>query len=560
MGLPIYALQAKNICKGVVSTQKPCTSQQAKCENCFPKHSPIDYTVVDQFALFLPLMPLIRIIAFGLLVFSCPAFAQTLTRKQIQEDASQHLESAITDLREFVLLPNDAHYPEQTRQNLNWCVKAMESRRFSVQVLYSDSVPYVFAQHISNTKLPTILIYMQADGQPVNPDGWFQKNPYEAVLKILSNNEWKLIDWKSPLDPDSRIFARSISDSKGPAMAFLAALDILYEKGIRPAFNIKALIDFQEEMGSPTLPALVASNHDLFSAKMVLIMDGTRHISNLPTLNFGARGIATVRLKVFGALTELHSGQYGNFAPNPVFKLAKLVGGMKDDSGRVTIPGYYDGVYLSDKEKAAINDMPGNDRDLLDRLGIAAPDSVGNTYEESFQYPSLNVRGLKAATVGDEVRTVIPSEALAEIDIRLVKETNGERQIGLLKDYIASRGYHFVDGTPTTAERHQYTNLISFEYRIGSKPFRTDLDSPEGMWLARAMDRSFGKDNYVKQRTTGGSQPIEPFVTSLGIPAVSIRIPNPDNNIHADNENLRIGNFLEGIEMCLGILTEKMDR
>lgn len=505
-------------------------------------------------------MLLKRIIAFILLVFSCSAFAQTLTRNQIKEEASRHLESAVTGLREFVQLANDAHYPEQTEQNLNWCVKAMESRRFSVTVLYSDSIPHIFAQRIFNAKLPTILIYMQADGQPVNPARWFQNNPYEAVLKILSNDEWKAIDWKPSFDPDSRIFGRSVSDSKGPAMAFLAALDILQEKSIRPAFNIKVIIDFQEEMGSPSLPALVASHHDLFSAEMVLIMDGTRHISNLPTLNFGARGIATVRLKVFGASTELHSGQYGNFAPNPVFKLAKLIGGMKDDSGRVTIPGYYDGVHLSEKEKAAINDMPGNDRDLLERLGIAAPDSVGSTYEESLQYPSLNVRGLQAATVGDEVRTIIPSEALAEIDIRLVKETDGERQIGLLKDYIASRGYHFVDGAPTTAERHQYAYLISFEYRIGSKPFRTDLDSPEGMWLSRAMDRTFGKDNYVKQLTTGGSQPIEPFVTSLGIPAVSIRIPNPDNNIHADNENLRMGNFLEGIEMCLGILTEKMDR
>lgn len=493
-------------------------------------------------------------------ILSSTGFSQTLSRQEIRDAALRDYPKAITTLNEFLLLPNNGLYVEQTKQNLEWCVRAMKNRKFETRILVSNDVPHLYAQRVFNPKLPWVLFYLQMDGQPADSANWSQKNPYQATLKRKVNDHWESMDLgtRNEYDPDWRIFARSVSDSKGPAIAFLSALDILMERKINPEFNIKIIMDFQEEMGSPSLPSLVKNNQDLFLARMVLIMDGTRHVSNLPTLNFGARGIATIRLKVFGAKNELHSGQYGNYAPNPVFKLARLLADMKDDSGRVTIPGYYDDVHLSNQEKALINDMPGDEKTLTTTLGIAAPDHVGNTYEESLQYPSLNVRGLKAAAVGSEVRTIIPSVAIAELDLRLVPETDGEKMVMLVKNFIAAQGYYFVMDQPTDEERASHANLISFEYEIGSKPFRADLNSPAGVWLGSAMDRTFGKGNYVKQRTTGGSQPIEPFITTLTIPAVSIRIPNPDNNIHAADENLRIGNFIEGIQMCLGILTQKM--
>lgn len=490
-------------------------------------------------------------------VFCLSGASQSLTQAELRNLSEQQLPIAITELREFVKLENDGHFPDHIKQNLEWCIAAMKKRKFETRILESNNVPHLFAQRIYQSKLPTILFYLQIDGQPVKGSKWDQHDPYDAALKQKVDDQWKPVDWKAPYNPDHRIFARSVSDSKGPAMAFLTALDILEMQRIKPAFNIKIIMDFQEEMGSPTLPDLVTRHIDLLQARMVLIMDGTRHISNLPTLNFGARGIATITLKVFGASADLHSGQYGNYSPNPVFKLARLIAGMKDDSGTVLIPGFYNGVNLTEKEKSLINDMP-RDQNLNSRLGISRPDKIGDTYEESLQYPSLNVRGLKAASVGDEARTVIPSEAIAELDLRLVPETDGELLVGLIYYYIAAQGYHFVKGTPTEEERKKYSHLISFDYKIGSKPFRTDLNSAEGAWLTLAMDRTFGSGNYVKQRTTGGSQPIEPFITTLGIPAISIRIPNPDNNIHAPNENLRIGNFTEGIQMCLGILTQKM--
>ncbi|QLG46309.1 M20/M25/M40 family metallo-hydrolase [Costertonia aggregata] len=342
-------------------------------------------------------------------------------------------------------------------------------------------------------------------------------------------------------------------------MAFITALEILDAANTKPLYNIKVIMDFQEEMGSPHLPATVASQSDLFAADMLFVMDGTRHLSNLPTLTYGARGIATAKLKVFGAHYPLHSGQYGNFAPNPVFQAAKLISGLKDDTGRVTIPGFYDGITITKKEKALLQKVPENLDSIRKRLGIAVQDQVGVNYQESLQYPSLNIRGLRSGWVGDKVRTIIPSEVLTEIDMRLVPESDGRRLMELLKTYIKENGYHLVDSIPSDKERAIYPKLASFTYKIGSKPFRTPMDSPIGNFLNKALHKVFG-NNIVNMRTTGGSQPMAPFINTLNVPAVSIRIPNPDNNIHSPNENIRLGNFLEGIITCLAILDEPIPK
>jgi acetylornithine deacetylase/succinyl-diaminopimelate desuccinylase-like protein len=487
--------------------------------------------------------------------------AQSLTEKEIKEQARDYLLPSLEHYRDFLKIPNNGRYTEHRQQNVDWCLQTFQQLDFKTQVLESEGIPHVLATKVYHPDYKTILFYLQIDGQPVDSSKWDQPNPYEPVLKKKIADQWEIVNWEtlaSDFDPDLRVFARSASDSKGPAMAFISALTILKAAGVKPAFNVKVIMDFQEELGSPTLGPLVSKEPDLFAAEMVLIMDGTRHLSNLPTLTFGARGIATATLKVFGALDDLHSGQYGNFAPNPVFKLSRLLADMKDEEGRVLIPGFYDGVELSESDKKILNNLPESMEEIKRTLGIAEVDQVGATYQEAMQYPSLNIRGLRAAWVGKEVRTLIPSEAIAEIDMRLVVETPGERQVQLLRDFIISKGYHFVDGTPTEEERKQYPKLMAFTYRLGSQPFRTEMNSKIGHWLSKSMEYIFA-DQFVSMRTTGGSQPMAPFITTLGIPAVSIRIPNPDNSIHAPNENLRIGNYLEGIQMCLSILVQEMD-
>lgn len=477
-----------------------------------------------------------------------------LTKKQIDHWADDYFVESVLTLRDFLTIPNLGSNESDVAANLKWCKEAFQSIEFETEVLFSNEVPYILAEKSFGKERPTILFYLQIDGQPVDSSEWNQESPFIPVLK--ENDERISWDQLKNWDREWKLFARSASDSKGPAIALFQSLRILFENGIDPSFNIKVIMDFQEEMGSPTLPSLVESNRNRFSANALLIMDGTRPPENLPTLTFGARGIATMQLTVFGARSDLHSGQYGNYSPNPVFGLAKLLAGMKDETGKVLIPGYYDGVSLSAEQKSMINSLPENKREILETLGIAMTEEVGETYQEALQYPSLNVRGLRAARVGDQVRTIIPSEAIAEIDMRLVPETPAERQIQLVKEFIRSHGFHLLDSLPTEEERMQYPKLIRVTSRIGSRPFRTNLDSPLGTWLGLSMDRVFGEGNYIKVQATGGSQPIAPFITTLDIPAISVRIPNPDNNIHAPNENIRLGNFYEGLQMCLAILTQ----
>ncbi len=495
-------------------------------------------------------------------LFFAVCFGQSLEKTKIDYWADEYFLEGVSSLAEFLTIPNYGGLKDNIDLNLTWCEREFQTVGFETQPLIAQGTKHLLAQRIFKKKAPTILFYLQIDGQPVDSTKWFQESPYIPVLKECVSGDCQKIPWDKltkEFNPNWRIFARSASDSKGPAVAFLQALRILHKENINPNFNIKVIMDFQEELGSPSLPALVEANQEKFAADAMLIMDGTRPPSNLPTLMFGARGIATMKLTVYGASKNLHSGQYGNYAPNPVFHLSRLLGSMKDEHGRVLIPGYYDGIYLNDDKKKLINSVPENRAELLATLGISEPETVGETYQEALQYPSLNVRGLRAAWVEKEARTIIPSTVLAEIDMRLVPETPAERQIKLVTEYIRSKGFYVLDREPLKDERRKYAKLIKVESRIGSQPFRTDLDSPLGDWLGFSMEHVFGKGKYIRMQSTGGSQPIAPFISKLGIPAISIRIPNPDNNIHAPNENLRLGNFHEGLKMCLGILTQKYE-
>ena len=485
--------------------------------------------------------------------------SQSLDHSEITTLTDQALPTALEELTTFLAIPNDGNYPGQVKANLAWCQTRFTDLGFELTRLETPGMPLLFAHKTIDEALPTVLFYLQIDGQPVDDAAWDQPDPYAATWKEKNGDgSYSVVDVpRGNLDPELRLFARSASDSKGPAMAFITALDIMQREGIDPAYNVKVIMDFQEELGSDDLPGAVAQYRELFNADFLVIMDGTRHVSNEPTLTFGARGIATVTLRLFGPAYSLHSGQYGNFAPNPVFRAAHLLAAMKGEDGRVRIPGFYEGVKLTDADKEEMNKVPESREAIRAMVGIAENEALGDTYQEALQYPSLNVRGMKAGWTGKEVRTLIPEDVTIEIDMRLVAETPGERQVKLLRDFIAARGYHFVDSLPTEEERLQYPKLISFTSSLGSVPFRTDLGTPIDTWLTAAVTRGVGKAP-VRMRTTGGSQPMGPFVNLLKLPAVSLRIPNPDNSIHAPNENIRLGNFREGIMESLAVLTQPL--
>lgn len=497
-------------------------------------------------------------ILFILLYFtSLSVLGQKFTRNEINEIEKSEIKTSLLTFKEFLNLPNDGNYPQQIEANLTWCDKTFQNLGFKTTKLVSSNVPHLYAEYMTDPKKPSVLFYLQIDGQPVDKSAWNQASPFEPVIKNQKDDEvsWNEIDIK--IDPEWKIFARSASDSKGPAMCLISALNALSKRNITPAYNVKVIMDFQEELSSPTIADLVKNNRVLLAADRLVIMDGTRHISDIPTIMFGARGIATITLTVFGAKENLHSGQYGNYAPNPALKLAKLLAGMKDDDGRVTIPGFYDGVTITAADKKSFAEIPENMAEINAEIGIAEAEKVGESYQEAMQYPSLNIRGLQASNVGKLVTTTIPSMAIAELDLRLVPETPGPRQINLIKNYLTQHGVTLIDSLPTDEQRARFKTLATLKQKEGSLPFRTPMDSEIGLWLSKATERAVGK--YLKVRATGGSQPMASFIETLNVPAVSLRIPNPYNNIHAANENIKIKNYEEGMKMCIALLTQQAD-
>ncbi len=239
-------------------------------------------------------------------------------------------------------------------------------------------------------------------------------------------------------------------------------------------------------------------------------------------------------------------------------RLAQILASMKDEYGRVTIPGFYDGVELDDETRRILEAVPDDEAEIMRRLGIAETDRVAGSLQEAVQWPSLNVRGLQSGWVGEQARTIVPATATAEVDVRLVRETDGRRLLELIRRHIEGLGYHVIEGRdPTEEERLTYGRIVRFDGRVSYAAFRTDFDAPPGRWLTAALTRLFGSEP-IRIRTSGGSIPISPFVTTLGIPAVSVPTVNPDNNQHSPNENIRVGSFLEGIAIAAAVLAEPL--
>lgn len=479
--------------------------------------------------------------------------------------ANRHARDTWESLYSLLSIPNNALIADHVDRNVREMERIFSEQGFSVKHLETPVAPLLLAERPAastdkNGAEKTVLVYLQIDGQPVDPSKWDQEDPWKPVLKEKDGEGWRTIPWnrlnEDNVDPEWRIFARASADAKGPVVMFLAALDACEREGFRIPYNLKVIMDFEEELGSPRLPAAVEKYREDLAADALIIFDGPRHATNRPSLYFGARGIATVTLQVFGPRVPQHSGHYGNYSPNPAMRLAQLLASMKDDEGRVTIPGFYDGVVLDEAAKKILAQVPDDEDEIRQRLGIAEPEGLAPNYQESIQYPSLNVRGLQSAWVGAEVRTVIPASAIAEIDVRLVKAVDPERLISLIRKHIEDQGYHLLENRePTDEERRRHPRLVSFFSEISYQAFQTDEQGETAQWLRRALTRGFNEEP-VNIRLMGGSIPISPFVNTLGVPAVGVPGVQLDNNQHSPNENLRVGNYIDGIRTYLAVLTE----
>jgi acetylornithine deacetylase/succinyl-diaminopimelate desuccinylase-like protein len=382
------------------------------------------------------------------------------------------------------------------------------------------------------------------------------------VLKRRNaGGDWEEIDaaplFDGPIDPEWRVFGRSSADDKAPIMMFLAAMDALKASGDKLGVNVKVVLDSEEEKGSPSIGKVMLAHRDLLRSDAIVIHDGPMHATNRPTLIFGNRGAAMARITVYGAKVSLHSGHYGNYAPNPAQRLATLLASMKDDSGRVAIPGYYDRVKLGEAERRIMAAVPDDETALKKRLGIARTDQVGANYQEAMQYPSLNVRGMSSAAVGDKAANIVPDQAVAELDLRTTPDSNAAYLGKLVEAHIQKQGYHLVKGTPSDDDRSRHEKLASFAMQTeGGDAAGTPMDSAVGQWAYAAMVEAFGaKPEPVRIRMMGGTVPTAEIVGALQVPFAIVPLVNADNNQHASNENMRMGNYIDGVRTIYSLVT-----
>jgi len=497
-------------------------------------------------------------VCIGMLNLPLYVMAQKISPKTMDALVGKQLWPTINELSEYVALPNDAVNPDDITKNIAWTEKAFARRGFTTTVLKTASLPLVLAEKKFPKATQTVLFYFHLDGQPVRANEWSQKDPFVTVLKEkTATGEFKEVTGnvtQGPINDDWRLFGRSTSDDKGPIIMMLNALDIAQAQKQTPPYNVRIIIDSEEEKGSPGLKSAIDAHKDKLKADYMIVMDGPMHTSNQPTLSFGCRGNAGFTITTYGPVTPQHSGHYGNYAPNPSFRLARLIASMKDEQGRVLVEGFYDGITFDDESRRVMAAVPDKKDDINKALLIANEDKVGKSYQESLQYPSLNVRGMKSAEIGKGAATIVPAEATALFDIRLVPETDGKRMVDLVKKHIEKQGFTVLDHAPTPAERLKYDQIVFFEGNAGTPAFRTDINSPIGRWLRGSINQSFGSDP-VMIRIMGGTVPVVPFIQALEIPAVIVPLVNMDNNQHSPNENLRLGNLRIGVKTCLSLLT-----
>ena len=463
-----------------------------------------------------------------------------------------HERQIVDELLQLVSLPNVAGTDDAMRRNADMLDSLFVKRGFRVEQSAGPGSPVVFATLDAPSARGVLTLYIHYDGQPVTAAEWTRCQPFVPCLygpagAVPPDPK------RTTFDPQWRVYGRSTSDDKGPIVAVLNAVEALRATGSGPAWSLRVVLDGEEEAGSANFRRFAAARGDALKADLAMTLDGPRHPSGRPTLYFGVRGGAGLTLTVYGARNDLHSGNYGNWAPDPSMRLARLLASMKDDTGRVTIAGFYDEVTpLSATDLGALDEMPNVEAALKKDFGVAQPERPEQRLERKLNEPTLSILAMESGG-GLRVpgRSAIPASAAARLEMRLVHGLDPAKQNGLVVAHIRKQGYFVVEGRdPTGEERATHPLLARVDLRGGSTAPRVSMDDPMARAVVAAISRL---GPVVRLPTLGGSMPFATF--SEKMPTVGLSIVNHDNNQHGPDENLRLQNLWEGIEIMAAIMT-----
>ena len=486
------------------------------------------------------------------------ASAQSPEVLSIRKFENSNAHNIISEFAEFLSLPSVAADPVGQQRNAAFIMSMMNKRGIQkVQLLHAATPgvpPVVYGEVIVPGAKQTLIFYAHYDGQPVNPAQWAKElDPFQPKLfsKAIDKGGVNISfpSDGSSYDKELRIYARGASDDKAGVDAILNGYDAINKSGLTPTCNLKFFFEGEEEAGSPHLNEILEKYRPLLHSDLWIICDGPVHQSGKKQIVFGVRGDTHLDLTVYGSKRPLHSGHYGNWAPNPAMMLAKLLASMKDDNGSVTIKGFYDDVTpLTPSEKKALNDVPLVDEQMKKELGISTVEMRGVMLSEAINQPSLNINGMQSGNVGEMASNQIPTYANAVLDLRLVLGNDWKRQQQKVIDHIKAEGYYVTAIEPTDDERSKHAKIAKvIPGSDGMNAQRTSMDLPIVQKVIAAV-KATTTDQIVLQPTMGGSLPLFLFEKYLGARTITVPIANYDNNQHAENENIRIGNLFNGIE------------
>jgi acetylornithine deacetylase/succinyl-diaminopimelate desuccinylase-like protein len=441
----------------------------------------------------------------------------------------------LTELRSFVARPSVSATGEGIRDCANYLQSLCLDYGFDeAEVVETSGHPAVVAHAAADVDpddAPTVLVYGHYDVQPVDPDAW-ETPPFEPEIREV--------------DGEEMLFGRGTVDNKGQHFTYLCAVRALRETTGLPV-NVTLLLDGEEESGSPNLLDAVAARENDLSADVAINSDGPVDESGRPTVVFGNRGILVVQVDVEGPKGDLHSGHYGGAIPNPAWELNRLLGTMRDESGRVAVDGFYDDVRpITDQDRELLDRIEPDPDRLLEKLEVGGfTDGPGESFlEKTLYYPTLNINGLSSGHGGDGFKTIVPSEASVKIDMRLVVDQDPD---DVYEKFAAHVEEHASDRVSTTVTRH-----------ASMDPTRTPVDTPYREPVVSAVTEGWGEEPIVKP-SSGGSAPYALFTNYLGLPHVSVPYGQQDNNQHSPNEHFAVDHFQKGVRTSVRLLSALAD-
>jgi len=487
---------------------------------------------------------MIRTVVGALLCVCGVAAGQNAAGAAAHDYTAARQPELLKQFEEFVAIPDVAADPAGLRRNAEFLLGQLEQRGVQAELLTAPGLPgatppVVYGELKTPGATRTIVFYAHYDGQPVTASEWTNGAPFTPEVKVV--------------DGEQRVYGRATGDDKAAIFAQLTALSALQAAKVGLKANIRFVWEGEEEAGSAHLEKILDAHKELIGGDVWLVCDGPVDQTRRQALIFGARGDAHVQITVYGPDRGLHSGHYGNWAPNPAMMMAQLLAGMKDVQGRVTIPHFYDGIKpLGPVEVAALKAAPRNDEMLKQEFGIGATMGGGRALLELINEPSLEVAGIAAGQTGAHATNTIVATAVANLDLRLVVGIDATVQQQRVLAYIRSQGYFVTSAEPRREELLSHAKVARVEMPAGENASRTPMDLPIAAEIIRTIESVRGKT--VLLPTSGGTVPLEAMERASGAPTVSVPIANHDDNQHAANENLRLKNLWDGVETMAALM------